>query len=112
MEYKEKIDQILRERGLNRKKIAERLDLDYSGLTFTINKNQISLVLIKGLIKEFPDIDLNWLLKNNENSYLIDQDNLLAVAESEVEYNIVNPLVNIDKAILLLKESKRLLTQK
>lgn len=86
---------------------AEKIGMNYSQVSQYLNGRQLSIEFIYKIIEEFPEADLNWLLRDN-----IDHTNAI-VSESHPEYKIVrNPDQIIDTINVLLGELRSQLPQK
>lgn len=46
--------------------LADKFDMNYSQLSQYLNNRDISIAFLSKVIHEFPDVDLNWLLRNEE----------------------------------------------
>lgn len=46
--------------------LAKKFEMNYSQLSQYLNNRDISIAFLSKVIREFPDVDLNWLLRNDE----------------------------------------------
>ena len=104
MELKEKIEQIIKAKGISQRKFAESIGVNHIAFNRNINNNNITGDLIKSLIEHLPDVDLNWLFKKDENG-------TLELNEPGEEYGS-EKLNKLNKAISILEELKKDLTRK
>ena len=110
MTYEEKVNKIFTEKKTNKRKFAITVGLDYSGMNLKIKKNEISLQFIKGLIELYPDVNLNWILKDNKNNdYKLEDETILVVQENNEPFANIY-LEKFNKAMALLQELKPNLT--
>ena len=102
-EIGKRIDNFLNTRGLNRKEYCKKSGEDYSSFSHmcrgarVINKKQIDL-----LVKTFPEIDLNYVLKE-----VALQDHTEVFSEPELKYRAMNPDELIAEAMQLLELAKK-----
>lgn len=64
MTFKEKIKHIMEIKGINNKDLALKIGVNDSLISKWINKGEASLGFINHLVKIYPDIDLNYLMKD------------------------------------------------
>lgn len=64
MTFKEKIKQIMDIKGINNRDLANKIGVDESLISRWINKDEPSFGFINHLVKLYPDVDLNFLMKN------------------------------------------------
>ena len=106
MEIREKIELIIKKKGLSQKGFAESIGLNHIAFNRNINKNNITGEMFKAFAEHLIDIDLNWLLRTD-----LEQENDV-LSEPSVEYYRKDSVKNIDQAIAILNEVKRDLSQK
>jgi len=46
--------------------LADKFEMNYSQLSQYLNNRDVSVAFLAKVIKEFPEVDLNWLLRNDE----------------------------------------------
>ena len=65
MEFKEKLKQLIKTEYPKLRDLSDKFDMNYTQLSQYVNGKKISMVFLTKIIKEFPKVDLNWLLKND-----------------------------------------------
>lgn len=105
MEIREKIEQIIKAKGLNQKTFAQFIGLNHISFNRNINNNNITGEMIKAFVEHLKDIDLNWLLRDElgENGGIL--------SEPGIQYYSNGPVKKLEKAMKLLEELKRDLSQ-
>jgi transcriptional regulator with XRE-family HTH domain len=71
MEFEDKLKQLIKSKYKRLGDLAEKFEMNYSQLSQYINGKKISIEFLVKIIEEFPDADLNWLLRDDnitENS--------------------------------------------
>lgn len=106
MEIREKIELIIKKKGLSQKGFAESIGLNHIAFNRNINKNNITGEMFKAFAEHLIDIDLNWLLRSDA-----EQENVI-LCEPTVEYYSKNSTQKIEQAIAILNEVKKDLSQK
>lgn len=66
MEFKEKLKQLIKTKYSRLVDLSEKFDMNYSQLSQYVNGKKISIEFLYKIIQEFPEADLNWLLRNND----------------------------------------------
>lgn len=103
MELREKIEVVIKEKGLSQRKFAESIGLNHISFNRNMKSNNITGEIVKALIEHLQDVDLNWLFKNEDNG-------TLELNEPEEEYG--NKKVSkLNQALKILEELKRDLSQ-
>lgn len=75
-----KIRNILTLKGINKRDLAAKIKVQESLLSKWLSKDKITAAFLYKLIELWPDIDLNYLLKDESNDYNI-EDSISLVAE-------------------------------
>lgn len=103
MSFKERIKSTFKERGLTNREVCQIMG-NYSEPLFSrqISEKQLNGKLITVLVKYFPELDYNYLLKGN---------NINQVAEEE-EYYGLNSVEIIEEIEVKLKKLKEVVSQK
>ncbi|TGV00517.1 helix-turn-helix domain-containing protein [Flavivirga rizhaonensis] len=96
MVFEEKLKQLIKSKYDKLSDLAEKFGMNYSQLSQYVNGKKVSIDFLNKIIQEFPEADLNWLLRNND-----------ILNESRPPYKV--PLTNnqiIDKIEVLLADLK------
>lgn len=102
MNYSDKVKQFLKVKGLNQKDLANRFDKKEPLISRWVNNP--SLDFLQLMIKEFPDFDLNYIMK--ESPAYSDELTVDSVAEEQSGYG-KNPkqlIEEIEERLALLKD--------
>lgn len=103
MELREKIEVVIKQKGLSQRKFAELIGLNHISFNRNMKSNNITGEIVKALIEHLKDVDLNWLFKNEENG-------TLEFNEPGEQYG--NEKVNkLNQALKILQELKGDLSQ-
>ncbi|WP_445955501.1 hypothetical protein [Yeosuana sp.] len=105
MEFEDKLKQLIKSKYNRLGDLAEKFEMNYTQLSQYINGKKISIEFLNKIIQEFPNADLNWLLRDDN----ISKDS--AQEYSEPYGASLNNEQIIDKIELLLSDLKRQLTQ-
>ena len=65
MEFEEKLKQLIKSKYGKLGDLAEKFDMNYSQLSQYVNGKKVSMDFLNKIIEEFPNADLNWLLRND-----------------------------------------------
>ena len=103
MGLKEKIDFLMKEKGLNQKEFADLIGVNYIVFNRSYSKNNFTGEITKSLIEKLPDVNYNWLFKDSEESVFV-------VNEPQEVYSD-SKLNRITEAMLILDELKKELSQ-
>lgn len=103
MELREKIQAIIKEKGISQRKFAESIGVNHISFNRNMNANNITGEMVKAFIEHLPDVDLNWLFKSGVEV-------AVEVNEPNEEYGTVSEK-KLTKAIKLLEELKKDLTR-
>ncbi|WP_303318214.1 helix-turn-helix transcriptional regulator [Flavivirga abyssicola] len=96
MVFEEKLKQLIKSKYVKLSDLAEKFGMNYSQLSQYVNGKKVSIDFLNKIIQEFPEADLNWLLRNDD-----------ILNESRPPYKV--PLTNnqiIDKIEVLLADLK------
>ncbi|GAA3616832.1 helix-turn-helix transcriptional regulator [Flavivirga amylovorans] len=96
MVFEEKLKQLIKSKYGKLSDLADKFNMNYSQLSQYVNGKKVSMDFLNKIIKEFPEADLNWLLRNDD-----------ILNESDTPYKA--PLTNnqiIDKIEVLLSDLK------
>lgn len=105
MVFEEKLKQLIKSKYKRLSDLAEKFDMNYSQLSQYVNGKKISIDFLTKIIQEFPDADLNWLLRDDS----LKKD---GVNETSGEYKtIMNNEQIIEKIEHLLKDLKNQLPE-
>lgn len=105
MELRGKIDFLMKEKGLNQKEFADLIGVNYIVFNRSYSKNNFTGEITKSLIDKLPEINLNWLFKDE-----VIQDEVFSVNEPEEVYG--DPKLNkLSEAMKILEELKQDLSQ-
>lgn len=103
MELREKIELIIKRKGVSQRKFAESIGVNHISFNRNMNNNNMTGEMVKAFIEHLPDVDLNWLFKS-------DEDAPLEVNEPDEEYGNVS-VRKLTQAMKILEELKRDLSQ-
>jgi len=108
MGFTEKLEEFFKSKGLKRKRdIAKAINTNEQVLGRWLKSNDLSVTFIERLTDKFPDIDLNYLLKNNKEN-----EDVFMVKEPSAKYEKVSEEGKIVNEIEeKLKELKEVLAQ-
>ena len=105
MEFEDKLKQLIKSKYNRLGDLAEKFEMNYTQLSQYINGKKISIEFLTKIIHEFPDVDLNWLLREDS----IRENN---VQERVEPYKVMlNNEQIIDKIEVLLSDLKRQLVK-
>jgi len=102
MEFHEKLKQYLKTTGFSQKEVAKKIGYSDSMMSRYLKSNKPNYEFLNALIKVFPDIDLNYLFKDDTEEHL---------AEG-IGPHTKDEVVLIDEIELRLHFLKEVLTQK
>ena len=103
MELREKIELIIKRKGVSQRKFAESIGVNHISFNRNMNNNNITGDMIKAIIEHLKDVDLNWLFKNENNG-------TLELNEPGEEYGS-KKISKLNEAIKILEGLKRDLSQ-
>ncbi|AUP80259.1 helix-turn-helix domain-containing protein [Flavivirga eckloniae] len=106
MEFKEKLQQLIKTKYSKNKDLSDKFGMNYTQLSQYVNGKKISIDFLYNIIEEFPDADLNWLLRDDDLSNGL-------VHEGETPYKI--PLTKeqiVDKMEKLVADLKNQMNNK
>ncbi len=66
MVFEEKLKQLIKTKYSKLSDLAEKFEMNYSQLSQYVNGKKISIDFLTKIIYEFPEVDLNWLLRNDD----------------------------------------------
>lgn len=66
MDFEEKLKQLIKTKYSKLSDLAIKFDMNYTQLSQYVNGKKISIDFLAKIIQEFPDTDLNWLLRNDD----------------------------------------------
>ena len=66
MVFEEKLKQLIKTKYSKLSDLAGKFDMNYTQLSQYVNGKKISIDFLTKIIQEFPDTDLNWLLRNDD----------------------------------------------
>ncbi len=99
MKFEDKLRQLIKTKYNKLSDLAEKFDMNYSQLSQYMNGKKISIDFLTKIMHEFPEADLNWLLRDNGT-----QDR---VQETAAHYKpVLNNEQIIDKIEFLLNDLK------
>ena len=102
MSFHEKLKQYLKSTGLSQTELAERIGYSQTMTSRYLSSSKPNYEFLNALIKVFPEIDLNYLFKEDADEHL---------AEGGSTYS-KDEVVLIDEIELRLHFLKEILTQK
>jgi hypothetical protein len=102
MNLKEKIDKILSDYNLEQKQLAEKLQLNHMVFNRNLSKNRITGDLVNAFAEHFPEINLNWLVK--------DEPKLDMVGEDSEKYQL-DSTQKLKQAMELIRQVKEEMTR-
>ena len=65
MVFEDKLKQLIKSKYDRLGDLAEKFDMNYSQLSQYVNGKKVSIDFLNKIIQEFPEADLNWLLRND-----------------------------------------------
>ena len=65
MVFEEKLKRLIKTKYSKLSDLADKFDMNYTQLSQYVNGKKISIDFLTKIIQEFPDVDLNWLLRND-----------------------------------------------
>lgn len=100
MKFEDKLKRLIKTKYNRLSDLADKFEMNYSQLSQYVNGKKVSIEFLTKIIQEFPDTDLNWLLRE-------DSSHVGRVNESGEPYKTVleNEQI-IDKIELLLSDLK------
>ncbi len=64
----DKVKQVMQDKGLSPSIFADEIGVPRASISHILaGRNKPSIRILMGIIKKFPDIDVNWLLENDED---------------------------------------------
>lgn len=66
MRFEDKLRQLIKTKYSKLSDLAEKFNMNYSQLSQYLNGKKISIEFLAKIIQEFPETDLNWLLRDSE----------------------------------------------
>ncbi|WP_242094853.1 helix-turn-helix domain-containing protein [Aestuariivivens sediminicola] len=100
MVFEDKLKQLIKSKYDRLGDLAEKFDMNYSQLSQYVNGKKVSIDFLNKIIQEFPEVDLNWLLRDDH----VIKD---GVNERPLQYKtVLNNEQIIDKIEKLLQELK------
>ena len=69
MKFEDKLRQLIKTKYSKLGDLAEKFDMNYSQLSQYVNGKKISLEFLTKIIDEFPEADLNWLLRSDDTNH-------------------------------------------
>lgn len=101
MTFNEKVEEFFDKKGLSNREVARMMDYPEQLISRHMHSDKLSITWIQRLLEVFPDIDMNYLLKDQ---------NIEMVQEPGEEYNKKSVDI-IDEIEDKLKELKSLVTR-
>lgn len=106
MKFEDKLRQLIKTKYNTLTDLAEKFEMNYSQLSQYVNGKKVSIEFLIKIIDEFPEVDLNWLLRDTSDSERI-------LNETSARYKIMASNEEIISEIeFLLKELKSKLETK
>lgn len=103
MSFSKKIKKHFKERGITQRKVGEIMNWSELSVSRAMKSDAVSITFLEKLIEYFPEIDLNYLLKDNKEDLSISEMN-----EPSEQYGILSEegkLINeIEEKLEKLKE--------
>lgn len=65
MTFQDKLKKIIKSKYSRLGDLAEKFEMNYSQLSQYVNGKKVSIEFLTKIIHEFPDVDLNWLLRDD-----------------------------------------------
>ncbi len=100
MKFEEKLKRLIKTKYGKYSDLSKKFGMNYSQLSQYLNGKKISIEFLNNIIQEFPETDLNWLLRD---------DAKIAVGDDRPSYPY-KPVLTRDEIItkieLLLQELK------
>ncbi|GAA4887979.1 hypothetical protein GCM10023311_09800 [Flaviramulus aquimarinus] len=100
MKFEDKLRQLVKTKYDKLSDLAEKFDMNYSQLSQYMNGKKISIEFLTKIIQEFPNADLNWLLRDVDDLHDSVKEN------SESYKAILNNEQIINKIEILLDDLK------
>lgn len=93
MDFKDKIEIIIKERNISQKDFADIINVNHVVFNRNVNNNNLTGDIIKGVAK-YTDIDLNWFVRDlgNENREIHINHNTMALDKINEMMKILNEL--------------------
>ncbi len=73
MKFEDKLKRLIKTRYKKLSDLAKKFDMNYSQLSQYLNGKKVSIEFLNNIIQEFPDADLNWLLRDDVKD-LVNED--------------------------------------
>lgn len=99
MEFEEKLKQLIKTKYNRIGDLAEKFDMNYSQLSQYLNGKKVSIEFLNKIIKEFPETDLNWLLRDEYDNRVEE-----GVEVYKVPLNQDQIIVKMESLLVDLKE--------
>src|SRR5690606_9397618 len=106
MTFKEKVLHLMDIKGVNNRDLAIKFGVSEPLISKWINKDEPSLGFINHLVNIWPDIDLNYLMKNNqsENYLPIYNSNLIEEKKDGYGHSDLKLIEEIEERLIQLKQ--------
>tara|TARA_R110002049_G_scaffold143633_1_gene305818 strand:- start:15341 stop:15661 length:321 start_codon:yes stop_codon:yes gene_type:complete len=65
MIFEDKLKKIIKSKYSRLADLAEKFEMNYTQLSQYVNGKKVSIEFLTKIIHEFPDVDLNWLLRDD-----------------------------------------------
>lgn len=109
MKFSEKIKHILEVKGMNNRDLSNKINVQESLVSRWSRSEKVSMTFINHLVQVFPDIDLNYLLKDEKCNKVYEPllDNNLIEDETEIYKKSKNPkeiIEEIEARLSILKQ--------
>lgn len=106
MEFGDKLKQLIKSKYNRLGDLADKFEMNYTQLSQYVNGKKVSIEFLTKIIHEFPEVDLNWLLR--EDTVLDD-----SVQENGGHYKkVLNKEQIIEEIEGLLKDLKYQIEEK
>ncbi|GGD29121.1 helix-turn-helix domain-containing protein [Hyunsoonleella pacifica] len=105
MKFEDKLRQLIKTKYSKLGDLADKFEMNYSQLSQYVNGKKVSIEFLIKIIEEFPEVDLNWLLRENQSNGMLNET-------SETYKTSTSKEEIISEIEILLKELKTQLASK
>lgn len=105
MKFEDKLRRLIKTKYSKLGDLADKFEMNYSQLSQYVNGKKVSIEFLIKIIEEFPEADLNWLLRENQSNHMLNET-------SETYKTLTSKEEIISEIEILLKELKTQLASK
>lgn len=95
MSFNKKVKEYFKSQGLSNRQVSEIME-GYSEtmISKVLNKDDLSTAFLEKMLKYFPNLDYNYLLKDDDVLFMVQEDDTIYKKRSEVLIEEIKERVN------------------